>query len=260
MADEPAQPFPGQPTIDEPLQPFPGRKQLKHQQDGESLGGSGSSTMMMNGYKEEGAPSGQQPQQDHTSSEPPPPGGAIRRADTFDSQQLFVDAPESPVMESSSQQPSSQQQQQQQHPSSSSSSHPDPKRLQLQRSAGSTLTSQSVPPPGSVLTGKQEHYLKRELLAHQTNWEVSELAHPTALQRFGAPFRSDAGEVPPSESELPLLRYIFVNHVRNFPFLDQAREKEFWQDKLQTFLESFARKGISSSEDRLEQTKRAKLA
>jgi hypothetical protein len=24
-----------------------------------------------------------------------------------------------------------------------------------------------------------------------------------------------------------------VHHVRNFPFLDQAREKEFWQDKLQ---------------------------
>jgi len=32
---------------------------------------------------------------------------------------------------------------------------------------------------------------------------------------------------------LPLLRYIFVNHVRNFPFLDKAKEKEFWQDKLQ---------------------------
>ncbi|KAI7251446.1 hypothetical protein KC335_g16385, partial [Hortaea werneckii] len=242
MADEPAQPFPGQPTIDEPLQPFPGKKQLKQQQDVQSPGGSGISTSnsnsMMNGYKGEGSPSQQQPHQHHPSSEPPPPRGAISRADTFDSQQLFVDAPESPVMESSS-----QQQSQQQHPSSSSSSHPDPKRLQLQRSAGSTLTSQSVPPPGSVLTGKQEHYLKRELLAHQTNWEVSELAHPTALQRFGAPFRSDAGEVPPSESELPLLRYIFVNHVRNFPFLDQAREKEFWQDKLQTFLESFARKG-----------------
>lgn len=24
-----------------------------------------------------------------------------------------------------------------------------------------------------------------------------------------------------------------MHHVRNFPFLDQAREKEFWQDKLQ---------------------------
>jgi len=118
----------------------------------------------------------------------------------------------------------------------------------------------SVPPPGSVLTGKQEHYLKRELIAQQTNWEVSELSHPTALQRFGAPFRSDAGEVAPEDSELPLLRYIFVHHVRNFPFLNQAKEKEFWQDKLQAFLESFANKHISSSEDRLEQTKRSKLA
>ncbi len=35
------------------------------------------------------------------------------------------------------------------------------------------------------------------------------------------------------DSGLPILRYIFVNHVRKFPFLDQAKEKEFWQDKLQ---------------------------
>jgi hypothetical protein len=75
--------------------------------------------------------------------------------------------------------------------------------------------------------------LKRELLSWQTRWEITELASPTALQRFGAPFRSDVGEVAPQDSELPLLRYIFVNHVRNFPFLDQAKEKEFWQDKLQ---------------------------
>jgi hypothetical protein len=122
------------------------------------------------------------------------------------------------------------------------------------------MSHASVAPPGSVLTGKQEHYLKRELMARQTNWEVSELSSPTALRRFGAPFHSDAGEVAPEDSELPLLRYIFVNHVRNFPFLNQAKEKEFWQDKLQVFLESFANKHISSSEDRLEETKRAKLA
>lgn len=48
--------------------------------------------------------------------------------------------------------------------------------------------------------------------------------------------------------------------MREFPFLDKAKEKEFWQDKLQTFLESFASKNISSSEDRLEETKRRKLA
>ncbi len=112
----------------------------------------------------------------------------------------------------------------------------------------------------TLLTGKEEHYLKRELISRQVTDEIAELSSPTALQRFGAPFRSQYGEVSPMDSELPLLRYIFVNHVRKFPFLNQAKEKEFWQDKLQTFLESFASKYISSSEDRLEETKRRKLA
>ena len=133
-------------------------------------------------------------------------------------------------------------------------------RQKLERAPSSYISSLTVPPPGAVLTGKQEHYLKRELIAQQTSWEVEELSHPTALQRFGAPFRSEAGEVLPQDSELPLLRYIFVHHVRNFPFLNQAKEKDFWQDKLQVFLESFANKHVSSSQDRLEETKRAKLA
>ncbi|KAL1859296.1 hypothetical protein Plec18167_007773 [Paecilomyces lecythidis] len=118
----------------------------------------------------------------------------------------------------------------------------------------------TAPPPGQILTGKQEHYLKRELISLQVTSEIAELNSPTALRRFGAPFKSEFGEIAPVDSELPILRYIFVNHVRNFPFLDQAREKEFWQDKLQMFLESFANKHVSSSEDRLEETKRRKLA
>ncbi|KAK3394199.1 succinate flavoprotein subunit [Podospora didyma] len=115
-------------------------------------------------------------------------------------------------------------------------------------------------PTGNILTGKQEHYLKRELISEQVRWEISELNSPTALRRFGAPFKSEFGEVSPLDSELPILRYIFVHHVREFPFLDKAKEKEFWQDKLQVFLESFAGKNISSSDDRLEETKRRKLA
>lgn len=99
--------------------------------------------------------------------------------------------------------------------------------------ARTTDVKKNTKPPGAILTGKQEHYLKRELIAQQTAFEISELNSPTALRRFGAPFRSDVGEVAPEDSELPLLRYIFVHHVRNFPFLDRAREKEFWQDKLQ---------------------------
>lgn len=113
---------------------------------------------------------------------------------------------------------------------------------------------------GQALTGKQEHYLKRELISQQVKFEITELNSPTALQRFGAPFRSEFGEVSPLDSDLPILRYIFVHHVREFPFLDKAKEKEFWQDKLQVFLESFAKKHISSSEDRLEETKRRKLS
>ncbi|KAI9045618.1 PX domain-containing protein [Aspergillus affinis] len=125
---------------------------------------------------------------------------------------------------------------------------------------GPPSESQNITPPGQILTGKQEHYLKRELIARQVQSEIAELNSPTALRRFGAPFKSEFGEVAPVDSELPILRHIFVHHVRNFPFLDKAREKEFWQDKLQVFLESFAKKNVSSSEDRLEETKRRKLA
>ncbi|SMQ45922.1 unnamed protein product [Zymoseptoria tritici ST99CH_3D7] len=181
-------------------------------------------------------------------ADPPP---RPRRTDTIESQ-AFVDAPES--RDEATEQAKEQQQKQ---------ADQQRQRQQLQRAAPSYTTMNSmnsVPPPGSILTGKQEHYLKRELISFQTTWEISELSHPTALQRFGAPFRSDAGEVAPENSELPLLRYIFVKHVRNFPFLNQAKEHEFWQDKLQAFLESFANKHISSAQDRLEQTKRAKLA
>ncbi|KAJ9157867.1 Succinate dehydrogenase [Pleurostoma richardsiae] len=121
-------------------------------------------------------------------------------------------------------------------------------------------TNGAAAPLEQALTGKEEHYLKRELISEQVKWEISELNSPTALRRFGAPFKSDLGEISPLDSELPILRYIFVHHVREFPFLDKAKEKEFWQDKLQVFLESFASKNISSSEDRLEETKRRKLA
>ncbi|KAK5663483.1 hypothetical protein OQA88_3913 [Cercophora sp. LCS_1] len=146
------------------------------------------------------------------------------------------------------------------------SSNSEPQKTAANGSAGGVLdlplrpAGASAVPPGQTLTGKQEHYLKRELVSEQVKWEIAELNSPTALRRFGAPFKSEYGEVSPLDSELPILRYIFVHHVREFPFLDKAREKEFWQDKLQMFLESFASKNISSSEDRLEETKRRKLA
>lgn len=120
-------------------------------------------------------------------------------------------------------------------------------------------SSSGTTPKGEILTGKQEHCkyfrsllldslhltdagislflsttdLKREMIGLQVRSEIAELNSPTALRRFGAPFRSEFGEVAPVDSDLPILRYIFVHHVRKFPFLDQAREKEFWQDRLQ---------------------------
>lgn len=134
----------------------------------------------------------------------------------------------------------------------------------IKHGAGNTKTTESASgtatSAGEILTGKQEHCnyyhflstptpvrfsrilltpsfynadLKRELISRQVRGEIAELNSPTALRRFGAPFRSEFGEVAPVDSDLPILRYIFVRHVRKFPFLDQAREKEFWQDKLQ---------------------------
>jgi hypothetical protein len=53
----------------------------------------------------------------------------------------------------------------------------DQQKQQLRRlhSTVSYNSKMSVPPPGSVLTGKQEHYLKRELISQQTRWEIREL-------------------------------------------------------------------------------------
>lgn len=101
------------------------------------------------------------------------------------------------------------------------------------------LSTSKTQPAGSTLATlltllSPSTDLKRELISEQVNWEISELNSPTALRRFGAPFKSDYGEVSPYDSELPLLRYIFVHHIREFPFLDKAKEQEFWQDKLQT--------------------------
>jgi hypothetical protein len=94
-----------------------------------------------------------------------------------------------------------------------------------------------------LLTGTID--LKRELISQQVRFEITELNSPTALHRFGAPFKSDFGEVSPLDSDLPILRYIFVHHVREFPFLDKAKEKEFWQEKLQVVSDILPQNGTS---------------
>src|ERR1700761_8869421 len=73
-----------------------------------------------------------------------PAAPSFKRSDTVESQ-AFFDAPEAPAEEQAKQDEASKEQQ----------------RLQLQRNQPSIMSYMSVPPPGSVLTGKQEHYLKR---------------------------------------------------------------------------------------------------
>lgn len=104
--------------------------------------------------------------------------------------------------------------------------------------------------------------LKRELISLQTQAEVSSLDSPKALCAIGPPFRSDHGmeSVAPQETPYPILRYVFANHARTFPFLERVDEKEFWQDGVQVFLETFTERHISSMIDRREETKRHKMS
>ena len=93
------------------------------------------------------------------------PRTSLRATPTRAESDLFFDASESPV-------------------EMAQTDGPSPERLKLQRSQPSTISSiVSVPPPGAFLTGKQEHYLKRELIAAQTEWEVHELSHRGGLGR-----------------------------------------------------------------------------
>ncbi|KAK9474268.1 uncharacterized protein V1510DRAFT_361350 [Dipodascopsis tothii] len=118
--------------------------------------------------------------------------------------------------------------------------------------------------PPAPLTGAQEHYLKKELISLQVGREIEGLGTADALREFGEPFLpavSTKSESPAtSSSTFPILRHVFVQHVRTFPFLDQTDETEFWQGRVQKFWESFMAKQISSTEDRSEETKRKRLA
>ncbi|ORY82662.1 hypothetical protein BCR37DRAFT_379682 [Protomyces lactucae-debilis] len=114
----------------------------------------------------------------------------------------------------------------------------------------------------------RRHYLKKVLLTHLIEQELAALNDPAALARLGPPFKaridsqltngtvkSDAMQ----ETELPILRFVFTKYVATFPFLQKANPEAFWQDKVQVFMEAFAEKRISSSDDRAESSKREKL-
>jgi len=79
-----------------------------------------------------------------------------------------------------------------------------------------------------------EHYLKKDLLSRQIASEIRNLSSPTALARFGDPFKPlDPTEpVTPETTDFPFLRFVFVNFVQSFPFLHKD-QRPLWQDKVQ---------------------------
>lgn len=111
---------------------------------------------------------------------------------------------------------------------------------------------------GVFLSLKQEHYLKRELLKLQIDREVEGLADFNNIGIFGYPFidHNNPSKYADGFEKFPILRHIFLNYIKSFPFVSSASDAEFWQGTVQPFLEGFASKGISSSEDREEASKR----
>ena len=91
-----------------------------------------------------------------------------------------------------------------------------------------------VDSPGDLTNVSSEHYLKKDLLSRQIASEIRNLSSPTALDRFGDPFKSidPATPVTPETTDFPFLRFVFVNFVQSFPFLHKD-QRPLWQDKVQ---------------------------
>lgn len=98
---------------------------------------------------------------------------------------------------------------------------------------GSTLPRHPQPhdSPANLCS---EHYLKKDLLSRQIASEIRNLSSPTALARFGDPFKplDPTKPVTPETTDFPFLRFVFVNFVQSFPFLYKD-QRPLWQDKVQ---------------------------
>lgn len=111
-------------------------------------------------------------------------------------------------------------------------------------------------------SSKRRHYLKKILLTHLLQEELAALSCQDSLEMLGSPFKQTIGTIPitADNTRLPILRFVFHRFVCTFPFLSNTNQEAFWQDKVQVFFRLFNSKRISSSEDRAESSKRAKLA
>ncbi|KAG0668596.1 hypothetical protein C6P45_004567 [Maudiozyma exigua] len=132
----------------------------------------------------------------------------------------------------------------------------------------------------SPLNAKQEHYLKRELLKFQLEYEFQQLNEKDALRRFGYPFTpldpkdllkkhrstSSKNETPDSNdgaviTQFPMLNYLLREFIMTFPLFSKnvSIDKSFWQTKVQIFFEHFIDLGFSDSFELDHDTKRKKL-
>lgn len=107
----------------------------------------------------------------------------------------------------------------------------------------------------SLLTPIQEHYLKRELVKAQIDYEVLQLSDFKSIKKLGQPF----SDVHDGYTELPIMAHIFNSHVTSFPFVNRANQEDLWHKKVLVFLESLAGKELSSTADRSEETKRRRI-
>lgn len=100
------------------------------------------------------------------------------------------------------------------------------------------------------LTPIQEHFLKKFLLQHRLETELSLFTDPKCLRLFGAPFKAYSDY---DNNLFPLTRFFFTNYIESFPFItnnDPEAQRQFWQDVVQAFVESLNSKTLSNSRDR----------
>ena len=136
-----------------------------------------------------------------------------------------------------------------------------------------------------TLSPIEEHYLKRELLRHQLQHELSEMGAPDGLRKFGYPFSStDPKKISKSRLRLhkkhekgsnladrlseddasgayPMSSFILRKFVMTFPLFSKnvSTDEAFWQTKVQVFYEHLMNMGFGSSYDREQLTKRERI-
>jgi len=126
----------------------------------------------------------------------------------------------------------------------------DSEKTQVHEPSLTPVQGPSPPPLTAVIQlTPSEHYLKKDLLSRQIASEIHDLSSPTALARFGGPFKplDPTKPVTPETTDFPFLRFVFVNFVQSFPFLHKD-QRPLWQDNVQPVSTHFKAKLMVVSE------------